>query len=330
MPLGAPLGEVGDVVVLRRQAGLAQSLDPEAPCGGHADGAAGELADELVAAALGGAGAQPLLHQGAHELEGLGDLRVGGVGALPQEAAGVGALVVGVEAVPQPLPAGGLGLGQEAGVVDVEPRHDPAPQAVGPVERHEARARRLAHLTRHRQEVLVGPVRGRVGDAGPPHRLGVEVHVRGVEVDGHLVEGALVHEGLDEAGVDVVEVVLHLGGVALDELVQRLGQALGEELGPLRGDDAHVGRGAGRHHGEDLGEEVGPVRPLDGLEADGDVGVAGGERVDEGLPRRGVLVRPQDRDRQRVVVPAGDVRAREARPLAAEEGEGAYPHRPGQ
>ena len=54
------------------------------------------------------------------------------------------------------------------------------------------------------------------------------------------------------------------------------------------------------------------------------------ERVSFDVPRRGVLVRPQDRDRQRVVVPAGDVRAREARPLAAEEGEGAYPHRPGQ
>ena len=54
-----------------------------------------------------GAGAQPLLHQGAHELEGLGDLRVGGVGALPQEAAGVGALVVGVEAVPTATPRRG-------------------------------------------------------------------------------------------------------------------------------------------------------------------------------------------------------------------------------
>ena len=55
--------------------------------------------------------------------------------------------------------------------------------------------------------------------------------------------------------------------------------------------------------------------------------MTGGERVDEGLSRRGVLVRPQDRDRQRVVVPAGDVRARETRPLAAEEGEGVCPNR---
>jgi hypothetical protein len=107
--------------------------------------------------------------------------------------------------------------------------------------------------------------------------------------------------------VDVAEVVDHVRLVPADVLVERLGEPVGEQLRPLGGDVADVGRGAGGDEGQDLREEVAPVGALDGLHPHRDVRVRATERGDQAATRLGVLRGAEDGDVEGVGVAPRDV-----------------------
>src|SRR5699024_4538774 len=151
--------------------------------------------------------------------EGLVDAFARGVGAGPQVAAG--ALLARVEPGPEFLATLGALLDEEAGVVDVEPGHDAAEEAVGPV----VRGGVALHLAQQLREIVPRPLLTRHLESVALEHVEVEIHVRGVEVQWQLVERALVHERLDEAGMDIVEVVAHRVGVAARVVGQAQGAA---------------------------------------------------------------------------------------------------------
>ncbi|MCY1227555.1 hypothetical protein D9M72_398310 [compost metagenome] len=160
----------------------------------------------------------------------------------------------------------------------------------------------------------MGPVIRRALQSCLRERGGVVVHVGGVPVHRELIQAALVHEGLHQAGVDVVEELGHVRGVAAHVFVQRVGKLFSEQLGAFSGHVDHIRRGARGHHGEDLGEEVLPVDGLDGLDFDPDLRVEAGEGVDGALAGGGVRGGAHDGDAEAVVPAARNVSPGEPRP----------------
>src|SRR5699024_3587638 len=144
-------------------------LDPVAAGRRGADAAGREQTDEGVPAALLGADGEPLLDELPHVLEGLVHALARGVGAGPQVAAGT--LLARIEPGPELLAALGALLEQEAGVIDVQPRHDAAEESVGPV----VRGGVAVHLAQQLGEIVPRPLLARYLEPVALEHVEVEV-----------------------------------------------------------------------------------------------------------------------------------------------------------